>query len=117
VREGEPAAAQLMMPSLAEWGREVLLTADPLQKISKTHAAFAAFVAGELPVGTPPLLHDTRPCAPRSSSRTLVPPYTSAQHYVGAASCPLNSAFLELAPSPTHLTCLEAGRRGGGGAA
>jgi len=48
------AAAARLLPSLAECGREVLLTADPLDKATKTHAAFAAFVHGQLPVGARP---------------------------------------------------------------
>ena len=53
VDEEEVQAAARLLPSLAECGREVLLTADPLDKVSKTHAAFAAFVDGQLPVGAP----------------------------------------------------------------
>lgn len=64
------AAVALPPPSLAAWGRLVLLTADPLEKAALTHAAFEALAAGGLELGAaPPVDAPARPTLPK-----LVPP-------------------------------------------
>ena len=57
-------------PSLAECGRAVLLTAEPLAKAALTHAAWHAYTAGALPLGA--ALAPAMPARPAAPA--LVPP-------------------------------------------
>lgn len=67
---GPPSQAALdPLPSLAAYGRRVLLTADPYLKAALTHAAWASYRAGTLPVGSA-----AAPDAPARPDRPLLVP-------------------------------------------
>jgi len=51
MEDGIPASPLFLPPTLAECGRLVLCTADPLEKCSLTHASFLAWCRGSLSVG------------------------------------------------------------------
>lgn len=64
-----PALPGPSAPSLAEYGRTILLTPDPKQKAELTHAAWRAYLSGALPIGI-----SRAPAAPaRPAKPELVP--------------------------------------------
>lgn len=70
-----PSLANSPVPaSLADYGRRVLLTPDPIEKAEITHQAWRAFTSGLFPVGSAqPPPHPARPPRPELLPPRLIP--------------------------------------------